>query len=88
MQLPAEVQSSGISALQHGKRFTSPHSCDSMKKYGEIIMLMSATKLIGQGVLAFWMIQALAYVAHLARIGVLRGVKDDRADRPFKVISS
>jgi hypothetical protein len=88
MQFSAEVQSLGISALQHGKRFTSPRSYDSMKKYGEAIMLMSATKLIGQGVLAFWMIEALAYVAHLARIGVLRDVKDDRADRPFKVISS
>jgi hypothetical protein len=51
-------------------------------------MLLSATKLIGQGVLAFWLIEALAYVAHLARIGVLRDVKDDRADRPLKVISS
>ena len=46
-------------------------------------MLMSATKIIGQGILAFWLIQALAFVAHLAWIGVLRDVKDDRADRSF-----
>jgi len=42
---------------------------------------MLIIKLAVGGLLTFWAIEAMAFIARLARIGVFRAVRDDRAER-------
>jgi hypothetical protein len=44
-------------------------------------MLMMGIKFAAGGLLIFWAVEAIAFIAHLARIGMFRAVRDDRRER-------
>jgi hypothetical protein len=84
---PKFAQSLGISALRHGLTFYDSAMVWSNYKKREATMLMLAIKIGAYGLSTFWAIQAVAYIAHLARIGVFRAVREDRAEKTLRLVS-
>lgn len=50
-------------------------------------MLMLTIKIGVYGLTIFWAVQVVAFIAHLARIGVFRAVREDRAEKTLRLVS-